>query len=83
MIEKEVDLEQAIASHSDFLFHYALSKTKERDLSLDMVQDTLFIAIQKQEQFQGKSQLRTWLTSILNRKIIDFWRTQAKTTKSP
>ncbi len=77
-MEKTLDTNVLIASHSDFLFSYALGKTKNRELSLDMVQETLLTAIQKQDQFKGKSQFRTWLTSILNRKIIDFWRSEQR-----
>ena len=51
-----------------------MSKLKDIDLAKDLVQDTLVSAITKIHTFEKRSKLRTWLTSILNRKIIDHWR---------
>ena len=39
-----------------------------------VVQDTLLAALTGNSPFLGKSGLRTWLTSILNHKIIDTYR---------
>jgi RNA polymerase sigma-70 factor (ECF subfamily) len=64
--------------HSDYLFGFALSKLKNRDLALDFVNDTFLTFIEKQEQFEGRSSLRTYLTTILNRKIIDWWRSEKR-----
>lgn len=74
--------QELIEAHSDFLFHFALSKTQDRELSLEMVQETLLTALKKQGQFEGRSQLRTWLTSILNRKLIDHWRKVQRVNKT-
>ncbi len=40
----------------------------------DLVQDTFFSALKSLSGFQGKSHEKTWLTAILKRKIIDFYR---------
>jgi len=51
-----------------------MSKLRDIDLAKDMVQDTFVSALTKLDSFEQRSKLRTWLTSILNRKIIDHWR---------
>lgn len=51
-----------------------MSKLRDIDLAKDLVQDTFVSALTKLDTFENRSSLRTWLTSILNRKIIDHWR---------
>jgi RNA polymerase sigma-70 factor (TIGR02943 family) len=70
----EIDVNQLVDDHSDYLLSFAMSKLKDIDLAKDLVQDTLVSAITKLDTFEKRSKLRTWLTSILNRKIIDHWR---------
>ncbi len=65
---------QLIDEHSDYLLSFALSKISDVDLAKDLVQDTFVSALTKLDTFEQRSKIRTWLTSILNRKIIDYWR---------
>ena len=60
--------------HGDYLLNFALSKIGDRNLALDLIQDTYIAALSGVDKFEGRSAPRTWLTSILNRKIIDHWR---------
>lgn len=69
-----IDLGKMVEENSDYLLSFAMTKLDDVDLAKDLVQDTLFSAITKIETFENRSKLRTWLTSILNRKIIDHWR---------
>jgi len=63
-----------VENHSDYLLSFAMTKLNDLDLAKDLVQDTLVSALTKLDTFENRSKLRTWLTSILNRKIIDHWR---------
>jgi len=63
-----------VENHSDYLLSFAMSKLNDLELSKDLVQDALLAAITKLDTFEKRSQVRTWLTSILQRKIIDHWR---------
>jgi RNA polymerase sigma factor (sigma-70 family) len=65
---------QLVDDHSDYLLSLAMSKINDIDLAKDFVQDTFISAITKLDTFEQRSTVRTWLTSILNRKIIDYWR---------
>lgn len=71
---KTINLGKMVEDNSDYLLSFAMTKLDDIDLAKDLVQDTLFSAITKIETFESRSKLRTWLTSILNRKIIDHWR---------
>ena len=63
-----------VNEHGDYLYAFALSKVRNEELAKDLVQDAFLSALKALDEFQGKSSVRTWLTSILNRKIIDHWR---------
>ena len=70
----DIDVNALVEDHSDYLLSFAMSKLRDLDLAKDLVQDTFLSALTKLESFEHRSKLRTWLTSILNRKIIDHWR---------
>lgn len=74
MGEDKIDTGLLVEEHSDYLLNFAMSKLRDLDLSKDLVQDTFLSAITKIDTFENRSNIRTWLTSILNRKIIDHWR---------
>lgn len=64
--------------HGDELYSWACYKTKDEALSQDLVQDTFLSAFQAYDSFQGNSQPKTWLFSILNNKIVDYYRRSAR-----
>lgn len=66
--------EQWIKLHSDYLFNYAVSRISDSDLAKDLIQETFFSALKAMETFRGQASERTWLISILKRKIIDHYR---------
>ena len=74
MSQEEINTDNLIEDHSDYLLSFAMSKLRDIDLAKDLVQDTFVSALTKLDTFERRSKLRTWLTSILNRKIIDHWR---------
>jgi len=69
-----IDQTKLVEDHSDYLLSFAMSKIRDIDLAKDLVQDTFISALTKLDTFEHRSKIRTWLTSILNRKIIDYWR---------
>jgi RNA polymerase sigma-70 factor (ECF subfamily) len=68
-------LEQWVNQFSDELYSWAFSSSKE--IAEDLVQDTFLAAFHKIDSFEGKSQPKTWLFSILNNKVIDYYRLSA------
>jgi RNA polymerase sigma-70 factor (ECF subfamily) len=72
--ENSIDTGKLVEEHSDYLLSFAMSKLQDLELAKDLVQDTFVSAITKLDSFENRSNIRTWLTSILNRKIIDHWR---------
>lgn len=60
--------------HGDYLFNYAIVRVNDREKAEDLVQETFLAGLKAKDNFQGKSSERTWLISILKRKIIDTYR---------
>ncbi len=63
-----------IDNYSDYLFNYAVVRVNNSDTAKDLVQETFFAGLRSAKNFEGKSTERTWLISILKRKIIDYYR---------
>jgi len=76
MTEKSniLDPRQWVQNHSDYLYNYALYKVSHTEVAQDLVQDTFVAGLNAQKSFKGNSSERTWLISILKRKIIDYYR---------
>jgi RNA polymerase sigma-70 factor (ECF subfamily) len=73
--ENKIDIiEDWVYQYGDTLFSWAIAKTKNKELSEDLVQETYIAALKSYETFQNKSQPKTWLISILNNKIVDHYR---------
>jgi len=63
-----------VESYSDNLFSWALHKTSSKETAEDLVQETFLAAVQSFARFKGDSNPKTWLFSILNNKINDYYR---------
>ena len=60
--------------YHDFLFKYALSRLRDSDLAEEKIQETFLAALQSRKNFRGLASEKTWLISILKRKIYDHFR---------
>ena len=56
------------------LFKYALSRLRDFDLAEENIQETFLAALQSRIHFQGLASEKTWLISILKRKIYDHFQ---------
>ena len=67
-----------IESHRPYLVRYALAQLRDAQLAEEAVQEALLAALEAVGGFDGRSTLRTWLTSILRFKVIDLQRRAVK-----
>jgi len=63
-----------VAAYHDFLFKFALSRLRDSDLAEEKIQETFLAALQSRKNFRGLASEKTWLVSILKRKIYDHFR---------
>jgi RNA polymerase sigma-70 factor (ECF subfamily) len=61
------------------LYRLALSRVSDADAAEELVQDTFLSALSGLATFRAEASERTWLFVILRRKIIDYYRRQART----
>lgn len=72
--EKAVNLSQWVESYTAELYLWAFYKLSDSEQAKDLVQETFLAVAEKIDGFKGESTPKTWLFSILNHKIIDFYR---------
>ena len=70
-----------IETHGEYLYGYALRLVRKGEVAEDMVQESLLAAWRGRDQFAGLASERSWLTSILKRKIIDWLRKTVRDRK--
>jgi RNA polymerase sigma-70 factor (TIGR02943 family) len=63
-----------VKRYADIMLNFAFRKTSDLSLSEDLVQETFFSALKARDNFKGNSQEKTWLFSILENKITDYFR---------
>ncbi|WP_353778911.1 sigma-70 family RNA polymerase sigma factor [Winogradskyella sp. 3972H.M.0a.05] len=74
MANHQIEPNKWIERYSDYLFNYTISRVNDRDMAQDLVQDTFLAGLKSMANFKGEASERTWLISILKRKIIDYYR---------
>jgi len=60
--------------YADYLFNYTITRIDDAELAKDIVQETFFSGLKAMKNYRGDASERTWLVSILKRKIIDQYR---------
>ncbi|WP_242085452.1 sigma-70 family RNA polymerase sigma factor [Aestuariivivens sediminis] len=74
MPNHQINPKKWIDLYSDYLFNYTISRVSDREIAQDLVQDTFLAGLKSMNNFKGEASERTWLISILKRKIIDYYR---------
>lgn len=73
-INNSLSPDKWVDSYADYLFNYAVARVNNEAIAKDLVQETFFAGLKSAKNFEGKSTERTWLVSILKRKVIDHYR---------
>ncbi|MFC5044174.1 sigma-70 family RNA polymerase sigma factor [Aquimarina hainanensis] len=63
-----------VDKYGDYLFNYTIVRVDDKEIAQDLVQETFFAGLKSMKNFKGEASERTWLVSILKRKIIDHYR---------
>jgi len=74
MPDHKIDPNTWIDLYSDYLFNYTITRVSDREIAQDLVQETFLAGLKSMKNFKGEASERTWLISILKRKIIDHYR---------
>ena len=74
MSNHQINPNKWIDLYSDYLYNYTISRVNDSNIAKDLVQDTFLAGLKSMKNFKGEASERTWLISILKRKIIDHYR---------
>lgn len=78
MDKTKEDIILLVKLYSKDLFSYTLTKVQQKEVADDLVQETFLAAYQSYDKYEGKSNVKTWLFSILKHKIADYYRSSYK-----
>ncbi|MHA7865304.1 sigma-70 family RNA polymerase sigma factor [Flagellimonas marinaquae] len=74
MAKHQLQPDNWVDQYADYLFNYAVSRVSDAEIAKDLVQETFFAGLNSAKNFKGDAAERTWLVSILKRKVIDHYR---------
>ncbi|UZH56823.1 sigma-70 family RNA polymerase sigma factor [Salinimicrobium tongyeongense] len=74
METNSINPENWVDRYADYLFNYTIVRVNDREIANDLVSETFLAGLNSMKNFKGEASERTWLISILKRKIIDYYR---------
>ena len=63
-----------VARYADYLYNYTIVRVNDHEVAQDLISETFLAGLKSKDNFKGDASERTWLISILKRKIIDHYR---------
>lgn len=60
--------------YSDYLYNYTIVRVNDHVVAQDLISETFLAGLKSMPNYKGDASERTWLISILKRKIIDHYR---------
>jgi RNA polymerase sigma-70 factor, ECF subfamily len=67
-----------LQAHGDVMWRYAMGRIHNAELAEELIQETLTAALEARTRFRGECSERTWLLSILRRKMVDALRKRGR-----
>ena len=67
-----------LEEHGDYLYGYAMKRVRDGHAAEELVQEALLTALERQETFEGRSTVRTWLVGILKYKVLQYYRSESR-----
>ncbi|MCC8360868.1 MULTISPECIES: sigma-70 family RNA polymerase sigma factor [Salinimicrobium] len=74
MEKNHLNPEKWVDRYADYLFNYTIVRVNDREVANDIISETFLAGLNSMKNFKGEASERTWLISILKRKIIDYYR---------
>ena len=66
--------EKWVEKYADYLYNYTIVRVNDHIVAQDLISETFLAGLKSKKNFKGEATERTWLISILKRKIIDYYR---------
>ena len=72
-------MDEIYRAHSQTVYRYLLSLTRDADLAQELTQETFYQAVKSIGRFDGKSKMSTWLCAIAKNCLLSYWRKHPRT----
>jgi len=74
MSKHTIDASKWVDRYSDYLYNFTIVRVNDHEVAQDLISETFLAGLKSAANFKGEASERTWLISILKRKIIDHYR---------
>lgn len=74
MLNHKLNPEVWVDRYSDYLYNFTIVRVNNHEVAKDLISETFLAGLKSKDNFKGEASERTWLISILKRKIIDHYR---------
>ena len=74
MSSEKLSPENWVDRYADYLYNYTIVRVNDHVIAQDLISETFLAGLKSKDNFKGEATERTWLVSILKRKIIDHYR---------
>ncbi len=74
MLKHQLDPNKWVDLYSDYMFNFTIVRVNNSEIAKDLISETFLAGLKSKDNFKGEASERTWLISILKRKIIDHYR---------
>lgn len=71
---EQLDPDLWVDKYADYLYNYTIVRVNDHIVAQDLISETFLAGLKSKQNFKGEATERTWLISILKRKIIDYYR---------
>lgn len=69
-----IDASNWVDRYGDYLYNFTIVRVSNHEVAQDLISETFLAGLKSAANFKGEASERTWLISILKRKIIDHYR---------
>src|SRR5258705_4079167 len=73
-----VEFNQLLLSNEDFLNPFAIKLTRDHDRAKDLIQKTMYRAIVNRRKYNGGTNIKAWLYTIMRNIFINNYRKRIK-----
>ncbi len=74
MPDSQLEPQHWVDRYSDYLYNYTIVRVNDHAVAQDLISETFLAGLKSMPNYKGDASERTWLISILKRKIIDHYR---------
>ena len=73
-----IEFSQALISNADYLKPFAITLTRDTETAKDLLQETIYRALDNREKYNSGTNIKAWLYTIMRNIFINDYRRRSK-----